>query len=143
MAKVKVSESLPLAPHRAWTAVADLADLGSWLVLHEAWRSEVPEDLTVGTRIVGVARAKGLRNRVVWTVVDVAAPHRLMLSGDGKGGVRYGLAVSVDPDGGGSAVTVELDMGGRALFGPIGSAAARAVKGDIQRSLENFARRYA
>ena len=138
-----MSESVPVTPERAWTAVADLADLGSWLVLHEAWRSEVPEDLTVGTRIVGVARAKGMRNRVVWTVTDIAAPHRLMLRGDGKGGVRYGLAVSVDPAGDGSAVTVELDMGGRPLFGPIGSAAARVVKADIQRSLANFSRRYA
>jgi hypothetical protein len=58
MAKVTVSESVPVSPERAWTAVADLADLGSWLVLHDAWRSEVPEDLTIGTRIVGIARAK-------------------------------------------------------------------------------------
>ena len=74
MAKVNVSESVPVTPEQAWSAVADLADLGSWLVLHEAWRSEVPEDLTVGTRVVGVAQAKGMRNRVVWTVTDVAAP---------------------------------------------------------------------
>jgi hypothetical protein len=84
-----------------------------------------------------------MRNRVVWTVIDIVAPHRLTLRGDGKGGVRYGLAVSVDPAGDGSAVTVELDMAGRPLFGPIGSAAARVVKADIQRSLENFSRRYA
>ena len=143
MAKVKVSESVPVTPEQAWSAVADLDDLGSWLVLHEAWRSEVPEVLAVGTRIVGVAQAKGMRNRVVWTVTDVAAPHRLTLRGDGKGGARYDLAVSVAPAGDRSAVTVELDMGGRPLFGPIGSVAARIVKGDIQRSLQNFARRYA
>lgn len=137
-----MSESVPVTPDRAWTVVADLADLGSWLVLHEAWRSEVPDDLEVGTRLVGVARAKGLRNRVVWTVTDVEVPHRLALSGDGKGGVRYGLEVDVAAAGAGSAVTVILDMGGRPLFGPIGSAAARAVKGDLQRSLHNFAHRY-
>ena len=34
--------------------------------------------------------------------------------------------------------TVKIDLGGRPLFGPIGAAAARAVKGDIERSIERF-----
>jgi hypothetical protein len=33
-------------------------------------------------------------------------------------------------------------MGGRALFGPVGSAAARAVKGDVEKSLQQFVELY-
>ena len=32
----------------------------------------------------------------------------------------------------------KIDLGGRPLFGPIGAVAARAVKGDIERSIERF-----
>ena len=59
-----------------WEHVSDLSGLGEWLVMHEAWRSELPEELSKGTQIVGVARAKGLRNRVTWTVTTWDPPHR-------------------------------------------------------------------
>jgi hypothetical protein len=35
-------------------------------------------------------------------------------------------------------ITVKIDLGGRPLFGPIGAAAARAVNGDIERSIQQF-----
>ncbi len=43
---------------------------------------------------------------------------------------------------GGSALGLRLELGGRALFGPLGSAAARAVKGDVEKSLKQFAELY-
>ena len=35
-----------------------------------------------------------------------------------------------------------MDLGGAPLFGPIGSAAVRAVKGDIEKSIEKFEELY-
>jgi hypothetical protein len=64
MAKLELSRELALSPQEAWEHVSDLNTLGDWLVMHEAWRSEVPAELTVGTQIVGVAGAKGLRNQL-------------------------------------------------------------------------------
>jgi hypothetical protein len=37
---------------------------------------------------------------------------------------------------------VRLELGGRPLFGPVGAAAARAVKGDVQKSLKQFIELY-
>lgn len=37
---------------------------------------------------------------------------------------------------------VRLDLGGRALFGPVGATAARAVKGDVEKSLNQFVELY-
>jgi uncharacterized protein YndB with AHSA1/START domain len=138
MASVDVEADVPLSPQEVWDHVSDLSKLGDWLVLHEAWRGEVPEELTVGTNIEGVVRAKGMRNRVRWTVTQADPPRRLELTGTGKGGTKFQFRFTIKPQDQGSALQLHAELGGRALFGPIGSAAARAAKGDIQGSLERF-----
>ncbi|HTI74779.1 MAG TPA: SRPBCC family protein [Mycobacterium sp.] len=138
MAKLELSRELPLPPDEAWAHASDLAHLGDWLVMHQGWRGEVPAELTRGVTLVGVAGAKGLRNRVTWTVREVEPPRLLDLTGDGVGGTKYALRMTVEPTASGSSFAFKLELGGRPLFGPIGAAAARAVKGDIERSIERF-----
>ena len=138
MAKLELSRELSLAPEDAWAHASNLSELGDWLVMHQGWRGELPEQLTAGATIVGVAGAKGLRNRVTWTVRDIEAPRLLEMTGDGVGGTKYALRMTVSPTASGCRFTVKIDLGGRPLFGPIGAAAARAVKGDIERSIERF-----
>lgn len=137
-----LTADVPMTPQEMWDHVSDLSDLGDWLIMHEGWRSELPDDISVGTQIVGVARAKGLRNRVTWTVTTWDPPHEMAMSGSGKGGAKYAVTLSVRPTEQGSTLGLRLELGGRALFGPVGSAAARAVKGDVQKSLENFVELY-
>jgi hypothetical protein len=110
--------------------------------MHEAWRSELPDEIAEGTQIVGVARAKGLRNRVTWTVTTWDPPREVAMTGSGKGGAKYAVTLTVRPTDEGSTLGLRLELGGRALFGPVGSAAARAVKGDVQKSLQNFVELY-
>lgn len=62
--------------------------------------------------------------------------------GSGKGRAKYAVTLPVRPAGDGSTLGLRLELGGRALFGPSGSAAARAVKGDIEKSLKNFVELY-
>ncbi|MEV2221202.1 MULTISPECIES: type II toxin-antitoxin system Rv0910 family toxin [Nocardia] len=142
MAKLKVSVDVPIPPQEAWSHTSNLTELDKWLLMHEAWRNEVPAELTVGTQLVGVASVKGLRNRVTWTVKAAEPPRRLALSGTGKGGTKFKLELLVAAKGAGSEVTVDIDLGGAPLFGPIGSGVARALKGDIERSLERFVALY-
>ncbi len=142
MAAVDVTADVPMSPQEMWDRVSDLSDLGDWLVLHEGWRSELPDELTEGVQVVGVARAKGFRNRVTWTVTTWDPPHQVALSGSGKGGAKYTVTLTVRTAGNGSALGLRLELGGRPLFGPVGAAAARAVKGDVQKSLELFVERY-
>jgi hypothetical protein len=131
-----------MSPQEMWDHVADLSNLGDWLVMHEGWRSELPDELTEGAEVVGVARAKGLRNRVTWTVTTWEPPHQVALSGSGKGGAKYAVTLTVRETKKGSALGLRLELGGRALFGPVGSAAARAVKGDVEKSLKQFVELY-
>ena len=138
MAKLEVSRQLSLSPDDAWQHASNLNELGDWLVMHEGWRSEVPDELSEGTTIVGVAGAKGFRNRVTWTVQRVDPPELLEVTGKGVGGTKYGLSMAVKRTDSGCAFTVSISLGGPPLFGPIGAAAARAVKGDIERSIRQF-----
>ena len=139
---MELTADVPMTPQDMWDHVSDLSDLGDWLILHEGWRSELPDEIAEGTQIVGVARAKGLRNRVTWTITTWNPPHQIALSGSGKGGAKYTVTLSVSPTKKGSTLGVRLDLGGRALFGPVGATAARAVKGDIDKSLKQFVELY-
>jgi hypothetical protein len=142
MAAVDMTANVPMSPQDMWEHVADLSNLGDWLVMHEGWRSELPDQLSEGTQVVGVARAKGFRNRVTWTVTTWEPPHQVALSGSGKGGAKYAVTLTVRPTKQGSALGLRLELGGRPLFGPVGSAAARAVKGDVEKSLKQFVELY-
>ena len=142
MAAVDMAANVPMSPQEMWDQVSDLSNLSDWLVLHEGWRSELPDELSEGTQVVGVARAKGLRNRVTWTVTTWQPPRQVALSGSGKGGAKYAVTLTVKPTKQGSALGLRLELGGRTLFGPVGSAAARAVKGDVEKSLKQFVELY-
>ncbi len=142
MPKIELSRELSLTPDQAWAHVSDLSTLGDWLQLHEGWRCEVPAEISEGMTLVGVARVKGLRNRVTWTVREFHPPELLDISGAGVGGTKYAVRMTVTPIGSGCEFTVKVDLGGKPLFGPIGATAARAVKGDIDRSIKRFEELY-
>ena len=71
-----MTADMPMTPQDMWDHVSDLSELGDWLVMHEGWRSELPDEMTEASEIVGVARSKGMRNRVTWTVTTWDPPHR-------------------------------------------------------------------
>ncbi len=73
MAKLELSRSLSMTPEDAWEHVSDFSTLGDWLKMHQGWRGELPDELEVGTTLVGVAGVKGMRNRVTWTVKELDA----------------------------------------------------------------------
>ena len=142
MASVDLTADVPLSPQEAWIHVSDRQ---AWrlALVHEAWRGDVPDELTVGTTVEGIARVKGMRNRVKWTVITSDPPRQLALSGVGKGGTKFELQFTVRPKAEeGSVLGVRLDLSGRPFFGPLGSGVARAVKGDVQQSLRRFAELY-
>ncbi len=140
MAKVHASASVPAAPERTWATAADLSRFGEWLTLHEGWRGTVPAEITEGTDLTSVVKVMGLRNRVRWHVVHYAPPTALTISGRGIGGVRIALDLRIRPDGdGASTITIDADVTGRPVFGPIGMAIGRAVRADLGRSVSALA----
>ena len=90
MAAVDMTADVPMGPEDTGTPLRISRIWATWLVMHEGWRSELPDEITEGTQIVGVARSKGLRNRVTWTVTKWDPPREVAMSGAGKGGTQYG-----------------------------------------------------
>lgn len=142
MAKITVKTDVPLPPQQAWDDASDLRAYDQWLVVHDGWRGDLPEHLGVGTELSSVAIVKGIRNRVRWTIEKYDVPKEISLSGDGKGGVKLGLDLTVKPKGSGSELALTIALGGAPMFGPIGSSVARALKGDIEKSLARFVEIY-
>ncbi|BDH57631.1 SRPBCC family protein [Tsukamurella sp. PLM1] len=137
MAKVESTVELP-PPDTAWEKAADLNLLPEWVTLHDGYRSPLPDELKAGVRISSVVKVKGFRNRVEWTIDTYEPPRKLVLDGRGVAGTKYKLTVTATPAGTGTRMALRADLGGPPLFGPIGSTVARALKGDIEESLDRF-----
>lgn len=141
MAAVEMTAEVPMSPQQMWDRVSDLSELGDWLVLHEAWRGELPDELDEGTQVVGVARAKGFRNRVTWTVTTWEPPHRVAMTGSGKGGTKYAVSLTVRPTGDGSTSACGSSWAVGRCSGR-SDRPPRAPSRATQRSLRNFVELY-
>ena len=146
MAKVSASVEVPLSPEEAWRHASDLTRYKEWLTIHRVWRSTLPENLDKGTVVESIVEVKGMANRITWTIVHFKPPEAMTLNGVGTGGVKVKLVGKVSPssspnNAGGAAasvVTMDVHLGGPALFGPIGMLVAAAVRGVIPASLDRF-----
>lgn len=142
MAKVSASVAVPLSPQEAWEHASDLSRYREWLTIHRVWRSKLPETLDKGTVVESIVEVKGMHNRIKWTIVNFKPPESMTLDGVGVGGVKVKLIGKVRPDSkdGSAASVVSLDvhLGGPALFGPIGMIVAASLRGDIRDSLDRF-----
>jgi carbon monoxide dehydrogenase subunit G len=143
MAKLSVSVDVPLPPEEAWSHAEDLSRYKAWLTIHRVWRSKLPESLDKGTVVESVVSVKGMSTRVKWTIVNFRPQESMTLNGDGQGGVKIKLIAKIAPSGQGSVLTMDVHLGGVALFGPIGSVVAGALRGDIKESLDNFVKVFA
>lgn len=146
MAKLSVSVDVPLSPQEAWQAASDLTRYKEWLTIHRVWRSTLPETLEKGTVLESIVEVKGMPNRVKWTIVNFKPPQLMTLDGVGRGGVKVKLVGKVNEhasEPNSSVVTMDVHLGGPALFGPIGMVVAAALRGDIQESLNRFVKVFA
>ena len=140
MANVKVAVPVAATPEAAWRTASNLSLFDRWLVLHDSWRSEIPTELGPTTRFTSVVVVKGMRNRIDWAVTSCNPPAELRLSGNGKGGVNVTLVLSIRPDGAGALLGIDADFSVPGMIGPLGSAVARSLKGEIATSVERLSR---
>lgn len=140
MAQAKVSVELARSPQQTWDLASDLSRYDQWLTVHEGWRGELPAQIAAGTTATSVVAVKGFRNRVDWTLTQYDPPQSLKLVGAGKGGVKITLDLRISPSKKGSAITMDIDVSGGLVVGPVGFGVSRALKGEVATSLENFAK---
>jgi Polyketide cyclase / dehydrase and lipid transport len=138
MAKVDVAVSSDLSPEKAWTLASDLRRFDEWLTIFNGWRSEVPEQIEVGTCVSSCIKVKGVRNIIHWRVTRYDEPKTIELVGRGRPAIRIGLCLDVEHKGPGTTFRVVADLTGGILNTPVGKLVARYIKSDVRKSVENL-----
>ena len=139
MASVSVTQALTVDPQGAWDNLTDLSGWENWLTIHQGWKSELPSEITPGTRITEVVSVMGMANKIEWEVTEVTAPNAVAIEGTGMAGVQVKFALSVAPAEGGSTITMDAEFTGTMIVGPIGKAVAKNTQTDLEASLAKFA----
>jgi hypothetical protein len=139
MAKVDVAVSSDLSPGKAWALASDLRRFDEWLTIFGGWRSEVPEQIDVGTCVSSCVKVKGFRNTVHWRVTRYDEPKLLEIVGRGRPGIRIALTLCVRDDKPGSTFQVVADLSGGLLSTPVGRLVAKVLESDVRKSVENLA----
>lgn len=139
MASVSVTQSLPVDPQTAWDNLSNLAEWEDWLSIHEAWKSELPAQIAVGTKVTEVVSVMGMANKIEWTITELDTPNTVTIEGLGMAGVKIKFVLSVTSTDDGSAATIDADFSGAMIVGPIGKAVAKNAQGDLESSLTRFA----
>jgi hypothetical protein len=139
MATTDVAVSTDLAPQRAWELASDLRRFDEWLTIFGGWRSDVPPAIEVGTCVSACIRLKGVRNVIHWRVTRYDEPKLIEMSGAGRGGIKIGLTIEVQPKKEGARFRVVADLSGGVLSTPVGRLVARFVKSEVQHSVTNLA----
>src|SRR5690242_17438363 len=138
MTELRFTATSAVPVDRAWTAVTDLSRFDEWLSLHDGWRSDLPDELAEGQRIESVIRAKGIRNRIAWTIRGLRPPHHASLVGEGVGGTAVTLTFDLTEVGGGTEIAMLADFRHPMLKGPLGGVAARTIRGDLESSMKRL-----
>ncbi len=138
MTELRFTATSAVPVEQAWSAVTDLHAFDQWLSLHDGWRSDLPAELAEGQQIESVIRAKGIRNRIAWTIRDLRPPHHASLVGEGVGGTAVSLAFDLTERDGGTTIAMLADFRHPMLKGPLGGVAARTIRGDLEASMERL-----
>lgn len=139
MTKLKVTETFGLSPQAAWDRASDLTRFDQWLTIHDGWRGPVPETIERGLRMTSVISVRGMRNRIDWVLDEYSPIERIGLSGEGKGGTKVALTVTIESSAEGSAITMDVDFSNPMARGPVASAVGRSLKADIKKSMDKLA----
>lgn len=139
MVAVHVPAALPCSPEKAWSTVSDLTRFEEWLTIHQGWKSEIPAEITVGSKITEVVSVMGMANKIEWTVEKYDEPNALTISGTGMAGVRVSFTLTVEPDSEGSKATIDAEFSGQMIVGPIGTAVGKSTKSELEESVRKLA----
>lgn len=139
MASVDVSVSSEQSPREAWALASDLERFGEWMTIFGGWKSDVPSEVQLGTKVSSLIKVKGFRNVIHWEVTSFDLFKRLEMRGTGRGGVRIALDMAITDNSPGSTFHLVARLSGGLLNGPVGSLVAKVLESDVRRSVQNLA----
>jgi len=139
MATVDVAVSSQLSPDDAWALASNLGRFDEWLTIFGGWRSEVPDEVDIGTCVSSGIRVKGFRNVIHWRVTRYDEPKEIELIGSGRPAICIALRLCVKDDKPGSTFQVVADLTGGLLNTRVGNLVAKVLESDVRKSVRNLA----
>lgn len=136
MGHIEASRDLTATPDALWTTVSDPNTWSEWFTVHEKWMEEPPAVMTEGTKLSAKIVMLGMANKIDWTIEEVDAPSRLVLSGTGMAGVKATFEFHIEPVDGGSRFTVSGDFAGALIKGALGKAVEKDGRKQLDKSLD-------
>jgi polyketide cyclase/dehydrase/lipid transport protein len=133
-----IATDIPAAPELVFNRIADVKRAGDWQIIHQGFAAEPPAEIAPGTTFTQKVKMLGMPADVAWTVTRFDSPTTIELAGAGPMGVTMRSLFSVAAANGGSHVTVENELGGGPLTGPLGDSVAKESQAAQEASLEKL-----
>jgi hypothetical protein len=122
-----------------WPILTDFQRYPEWLAFHKQWLEEPPARAEVGAALKQSVVILGPPAVVDWSITAVDDGELLELTGKAAAGLDARLAFRVAGAGDGATLTIEIEVTGGSVFGPIGDLVQQAAQGLVDTSLQKFA----
>ena len=139
MPKVSVSTESAAGPDQVWLLATDLPRYAEWNTMHESFAGDLPAAMEPGATYTQRVKLMGMPADMAWKVTAAEAPGRLEMVGDGPMGVKSHQRFLIEAAGTGSQITLEMEMNGPALAGPMAAMVEKQAGAAAALSLAKFA----
>ena len=135
MGHIDATTTLSATPAELWAVISDPQTWGDWFTIHERWLEEPPADLAAGTKLTAKIVMLGMANKIEWTVREVDAPARMVLSGTGMAGVKTEFTFALSEVEGGTTLDVSGDFEGSLIKGALAKAVEKDGRNQLDKTL--------
>jgi carbon monoxide dehydrogenase subunit G len=139
MPEAHVTVELPTTPQNAWDILSNMSRFEEWMTIHDKWNSDVPEQVSVGTKVTEQLTIMGMTNKIEWTVEEYNPPNSLKISGTGLAGAQISFTLSVGGSGDKAEVSIDAEFTGQMMVGAIGQAVEKNAGIELDKSLAKLA----
>ena len=140
MPEAHVVTELPCSPDEAWAILSNMSRFEEWMTIHDKWNTDVPEQVSVGTKVTEQLTIMGMTNKIEWTVEEYNPPKSLKISGTGLAGAQISFTLSVGAGSGANAeVKIDAEFTGQMMVGAIGQAVEKNAAVELDKSLAQLA----
>ncbi|NUT34268.1 MAG: SRPBCC family protein [Hamadaea sp.] len=138
MRTVEAHAALTAGPDRVWECIADPTRWNEWLVLHKSWKGQPPGAAVEGLSATAAATAMNMPITIDWTFEKVDVPHRLVMGGTTRAGVKLRLTITLTGRDTGTLVDVNANVDGGMIDGPMGAVFKKSLTSALDKSLKKL-----
>lgn len=138
MARASASAKYPVPAATTWRTVTDFARHAEWVAFHKQWTAEPPQRAEVGAALQESVVILGPPAVVDWEIVTVKDGELLELVGKGATGVQARLAYQIVGGDDETTLSIDLELTGGPVVGPIGDMIQDAAQKLVNESLRKF-----